>query len=195
MRLCVLKSGGDYGPRHVQWLASQVPGLQCLSDIQVEGVPTIPLRYEWPGWFAKLELFRPDIEGDILYFDLDTVVTGPIDDFDNQDHSMMLTDFYYPARPGSGLMYIKQHDKAAVWDEWITSPEDHMARCNTKEHWGDQGFLRDTMPHKRWQDALAGQVVSYKAHCRNGLPKGANVVCFHGQPRPWQVKANWIPTL
>jgi len=195
VRLCVLRSGGDYGPKHVQWLAKQVPGLVCLSDVPIEGVETIPLLHDWPGWWAKIEMFRPDIEGDILYFDLDTVVTGSLGGFEGHDRSIMLTDFYYPARPGSGLMYINQDDKVKVWAEWIAGPSAHMARCNTREHWGDQGFLRDVLPCDRWQDVLPGQIVSYKAHCRNGLPKGANVVCFHGHPRPWQVTANWIPTL
>jgi len=27
--------------------------------------------------------------------------------------------------------------------------------------------------------------VSYKVHCRAGVPAGARVVCFHGRPKPW----------
>ena len=60
----VLRSGGEYGPRHVQWLARQIPGLVCLSDRKVEGVETIPLRHDWPGWWAKMEMFSDVIDED-----------------------------------------------------------------------------------------------------------------------------------
>jgi hypothetical protein len=32
-------------------LAQQVAGLVCLSDVDVPGVETIPLRHGWPGWW------------------------------------------------------------------------------------------------------------------------------------------------
>jgi len=34
-------------------------------------------------------------------------------------------------------------------------------------------------------------VVSYKRHCRNGVPKDADIVCFHGKPRPWETSEEW----
>nr|WP_145924153.1 hypothetical protein [Halomonas elongata] len=36
-----------------------------------------PLAHGWPGWWSKLELFRPH-GGDLLYLDLDTVVRGDL---------------------------------------------------------------------------------------------------------------------
>ena len=189
----MLRAGREYQPRHVQWLARQVPGLHCLSDVDVPGVPTIPLKYNWPGWWSKLELFRPDIRGDLLYFDLDTVVMGAIDHI-RPDKSLMLTDFYRPERPGSGLMYIKQDDKAAVWDAWTSNPD--TAYKPTPLHHGDQGFLWDHFQCGRWQDDYPGLVQSYKADIRrvNKNPTAA-IICFHGNPRPWQVTAPWIPPL
>ncbi|WP_348826653.1 hypothetical protein [Halomonas sp. RT37] len=193
--VCVLRSGGEYGTQHVQWLARQVDMLQCLSDVPVPGVPHIPLQHDWPGWWAKLELFRPDLPGDLLYLDLDTVVLGDLGPLIDATggKTTMLSDFYKPDLPASGLMYIAQRDKAAVWNEWIRGPQHHMRRCRTPRRWGDQGFLASVLRPQRWQDIAPGRVVSYKAHCRSGLPATADVVCFHGTPRPWAAKADWIP--
>lgn len=192
-RICVLRRGAEFGPRNVQWLAKQIPGLVCLSDVAIPGVETISLQYNWPGWWAKLELFRPDIDGDLLYFDLDTVITGALEDLDGVGKTTMLSDFYRRELPASGLMYIAQADKAAVWAEFTCNPQQHIDRCTTRDCWGDQGFLRGVLSPLRWQHVLPGKVVSYKAHCGNGLPSETAVVCFHGQPRPWAVNEDWVP--
>lgn len=195
MRICVLRSGKEYGPKHVQWLARQVPDLVCLSDVEVEGVPTIRLKHDWPGWWAKMELFRPDIEEDLLFFDLDTVVLGGIEQLESLERTTLLSDFYKPHLPASGLMLIKNRDKDRVWSDWMENPEAHMKRCVTREHWGDQGYLRDVLPCKRWQLELPNKIFSYKAHSLKTVPAGASVICFHGNPRPWDVKKSWIPEL
>lgn len=195
-RICVLRSGGEYRPRHVQWLADQVPGLVCLSDVPVPGIETIPLVSEWPGWWSKIELFRPDIDGDLLYLDLDTVVLGDLEPFELAGATTMVSDFYRLDLPNSSLMYIAEADKSAVWESFNAGPTGHMMRCRTRSCWGDQGFLQGVLPDaQRWQEVLPGKVVSFKADCRGGLPPGADIVCFHGNPRPWDVRAKWIPRL
>lgn len=188
--ICVLRSGGDFAPEHVQRLARQVPGLVCLSDVEVPGVETWPLYYDWPGWWAKMELFRPDIRGDLLYLDLDTVVLGSLSEFE-VGATTVLADFALPGKIGSGFMYLVEMDRPPVWAKWAQDPQRHMRECETQECWGDQGFLQGVLVAQRWQDVLPGRVVSYKMHCHNGPPKGAKVVCFHGKPRPWEVKAAW----
>lgn len=192
-KICVLKPSKEYGVQHVQWLARQVPDITCISNIDVPGVQTIKVRHEWPGWWCKMSMFNPDLIGeDLLYLDLDTVVLGNLDSIQPLK-TTMLSDFYKPHLPASGFMFIKHEDKAAVWEEWIRDPEAHMRRCVTREHWGDQGFLRDVLPARRWQVTHPGLVASYKVNCLKGLPPGVKVVCFHGNPRPWQVSKAWIP--
>jgi hypothetical protein len=58
---------------------------------------------------------------------------------------------------------------------------------------GDQAFIEamhplDIIP--RWQDAVPDQIVSYKIHCRNGIPPDARVVCLHGFPKFGDMPAN-----
>ncbi len=188
---CVLRSGGDFGPEHVQWLARQAPGLVCLSDVPVPGVETRPLQHDWPGWWAKMEMFGPSLEGDVLMIDLDTVVRElPA----QPAQTTVLRDFTEPSVIGSGLMFVTAADRARVWEAWLADPAGHMASCTRWPRWGDQGFLQDHLADAaRWQDAEP--VYSYKVHCRGGVPDDAKVVCFHGKPRPWAVRADWIPPL
>lgn len=194
IKACVLRSGGDFRPEHVQWLARQVPGLVCLSDAPVEGVQTIPLQHDWPGWWAKMAMFSPNvIDGDVLMLDLDTVVLSMPDE---PSETTVLQDFTVPSVMGSGFIYVKEADRRRVWDTWMTDPEGHMAACSSWPKWGDQGFLQDHIGQSaKW----GGEVRSYKRHCILGVPAGTKVVCFHGKPRPWDVKRSgrdtWIPAL
>lgn len=137
-----------------------------------------------------MELFRPDITEDLLYYDLDTVVIDPV--IPSGDYSMMLEDFYYPARSGSGMMYIRNQDKAAVWNAWMRDPQGNQTYKPTKMHHGDQGFIQDFLIHRKWQEFHRKDILSYKAHVRKMGIKPRGVVCFHGKPRPWEVEESWV---
>lgn len=188
---CVLRSGGDFRPEHVKWLARQVPGLVCLSDVDVPGVKTIPLLHHWPGWWAKMNMFGPSLSGDVLMLDLDTVILR-LPELPGE--TTVLRDFTQPDIMGSGLMYVTEADRQRVWEAWTADPDAHMAANSRWPKLGDQGFLQDHIGHcQKWQDIA--EVYSYKVHCQNGAPSDAEVVCFHGRPRPWNVRADWIPRL
>lgn len=186
----VLRSGGEYRPEHVERLRRQcavhAPGVEfvCLSDV---GVPA--LRHDWPGWWAKIELFR--FTGPILYMDLDTTVCGdlaPLLDAAQRHEFIALRDFS-PTRKGmgSGLMAWAE-DARWIYDRFKHDPERYMRECQSFHSWGDQGFINQHTPDRaHWQDILPGSVVSYKRHCLPKTPEGARVVCFHGNPRPWEI--------
>lgn len=213
---CVLRSGGDYRPAHVAALRAQIEQhltiphrFIALSDCDV---PTerVPLNYNWPTWWSKLELFRPDIEGDILAIDLDTTIAANIDHLVRGARLTLLSDFYHLNNPASGLMFLPERDRAVVWSVWIQDPTGHMARCagfDAAGVGGDGKFLGPLLGPRadRWQDLFPGQVVSYKVHIRKKshpresgdgtLPPNARVVCFHGRPRPWAIGAQpWLPS-
>jgi hypothetical protein len=190
VKVCVLRSGGDFRAEHAQWLARQVPGIVCLSDVPVPGVSTLPLKMGWPGWWSKLEAYGPTVDPshDILLMDLDTIVLRlpamPCE-------TTVLSDFNRPEFMGSGFVYVTAADRARVWPAFNADPERHMRENKRWPYaWGDQGFL---MPYlgacKRW----GSNVRSYKVHCRDGLPAGTDVVCFHGKPRPFDLDLSWGP--
>ncbi len=81
----IFRSGGDYNASDVQWLVNQLPKAMKLLPDRPEafmyGVKVVPLINQWQkcrGWWAKIELFRPDITDDLFYLDLDTVIAGDI---------------------------------------------------------------------------------------------------------------------
>ena len=79
----VLRSGGDYRPEHVRALADMCGRFapahrfvvltdQCYAFAEDEEIEARPLKRDWPGWWAKMELFA--LPGPVLFFDLDTVI-------------------------------------------------------------------------------------------------------------------------
>lgn len=206
---CVLRSGGDYHPEYVErlWLSCaryllHRPGVEarfvCLSDTPVP-CTRIPLEHKWKGWWAKMELMRPDIKGDILYFDLDTVLVGSLVDLAKVGQLAMLADLVHDARLNSGVMYLPAAARRKAWTIWNKQPRHWMSNFHSG---GDGAFLAWVFSKDaaRLQDLLPGQIVSYKMHVRpalnggemgNGtIPRGARVICFHGRPRPPEVK--WL---
>ncbi|MBN8292820.1 hypothetical protein JI664_12670 [Rhodobacter sp. NTK016B] len=199
--ICVLRGGGEYGPEHVARLRDQVArfcGLPfvALSDEPVPGVTVFPLVHNWPGWWAKMELFRPGLAGGLLFFDLDTSIVGDLGDMAARRRLTIMRDVYRPAGLQSSVMFLPEADREAIWTRWMDDPERWM---RTYQRGGDQAFLEDCgAVWSTWQDAIPGQVVSYKVHVRKAMrpgrefgngsvPAGARVVAFHGKPRPWEV--------
>lgn len=203
--LTVLKSHGEFRPEHVLALREQVArGLPearfvALSDVDIEDIERIPLKYpQWHNWWAKMEMFRPDIHGDFLYMDLDTVIGGNLKDIAAVDKLTVLRDFYRtgevdpekkyrPEGLGSGLMFVPEADRKEVWDLWMTQPHIWMHIPG-----GDQSFLEKLWMKKaqRWQDIVPGQIISYKKDVRSNkeqVPDGTKIVAFHGRPRPWKL--------
>ncbi len=189
---CVLRESKDYDAEYVERLRDGVQANLSASFVCVSNVPVpcerIKSEFNWPGWWSKMELFRPDIEGDMLYFDLDTVIVGDLKKIASVNNLTMLSDFFVPDRVASGMMFIPEAERAPIWREWVKDPEGHIKKWGG---FGDQGFLGQFWGHAaRWQDELPGKVLSYKAHILKGAPiDNASVVCFHGQPRPRAV--NW----
>ncbi len=189
---CVLKSGGIYD---ATWVARLKAGIAkhlptehrfvCLSDVDVS-CERIPLEHDWPGWWAKIEVFK--LEGPVLYFDLDTAIVGDLTDIARvaaTNCTTVLQDFYRLGEGiGSGVMGWNDLDLVqGVYRVFEDDPSGWQLRLDGR---GDQGFLEEAGNAKnydRWQLDLPGQIVSYKVHCRNGIPPNARVVCLHGQPK------------
>lgn len=185
----VYKTGGQYTADHVYRLREQVRRVSPdaafvpLTDADLV-IPSITLTDGWPGWWSKIELFRPGLwSGHVVYLDLDTDVIGPLEAL-KRDRFTMLSDFYRPQQPASGVMAWKGAGPQAVYDAFRKSPARFMSAYTTTARWGDQGFIRD---HAGEIHRFGDEVCSYKVHCKNGVPKTANVVAYHGNPKPWDL--------
>lgn len=205
---CVLKKSNIYDVDYVKKLKEQldvyapnVP-LYCISNTHVP-CERLPMRKLWPNWWSKIEIFRPDIEGDIFFIDLDTVIIDNISDFLAVNDLTMLTDWNKPQGYGSGLMYLPASSRADVWKKFTENSLGYMRKYRIG---GDQSFLMECFGQKplRWQTVLPGRVLSYKFDrvYIKGIPSEAGIICHHGRPKPrdigWAypnleyVKGKWV---
>jgi hypothetical protein len=188
---CVLRSGGDYDVDYVEKLRDGVARhlslahrFVCLSDVEVP-CDRVPILRSWSGWWSKLELFEW-FTGPTLYFDLDTVIVGSIDDIANYPHQFsMLSDFGRPSSCASGVMaWCGDFSNIA-----LEFSEERAADYLEPTRWGDQAWISETvgLEPDRLQELFPRQIVSRKFGAR--WPGEERVVCFHGVPRPRDV--NW----
>lgn len=203
--ITALNDSNEFTWRHVKALYAQCQewsnGVEfsCITKQKIGGVECIPPQQNLPGWWIKQEIYRPDIKGDVLWMDLDTVIVRPLIDILKVEKLTLLRDFYRDGKKlkeglQASLMMLPESARASVWNDWIVNPKMHMAQLGYK---GDQPMLeRHFMATaQRWQDVLPGQCVSWKVNCDGAnmfrppsIPADARVIIFHGQPRPWGVE-------
>ena len=192
--LTVLRSGGDFRIEHVERLRDQCAEYApdtpfwCLTDDDRWTGNWIRLEHDWPGWWAKMEMFRQP--GPCLYMDLDTTITGSLEPLlaiaQGCDSLMVLRDFNHPQRDVQSSLMAWSGDQSALYQAFAAAPARHMAENKTPRWWGDQAFIERNSKPEFWQDILPGAAVSWKKHCKAGIPDTARVVIFHGKPRPWE---------
>lgn len=192
----------------------------CLTnEAAIESVDVLPLTDSLPGWWAKIELFKPgQFDGPVLFFDLDTLACGSLDPLAGPWKGLvMLKDSpLFPDAFGSGIMWFdptKDSKLAAIYENFIRDPEGAMEEYSGKHgvHMnGDQGFIYQTMKHLeapvlRWQDILPSKWFLEFSYNRNLNPSVADDsydrdarVCYcFGYPKfstmPWVpiVKRHW----
>jgi hypothetical protein len=144
--MTVLRGGGEYGPEHVQAMQRQIAkwapkGTQfvCLTDTDVPGVECIALAHDWPGWWAKIELFDLASPRGFFYTDLDNVILGKLDELLEVDEFTADIGFsFFRLPPAVDLTFayrIFRSDPAAHMAEWDPAKR-------TDHRFGDAAFLR-----------------------------------------------------
>jgi hypothetical protein len=199
---CVMRTGGAYNAVYVNTLKAAVSRhvktpftFTVLTDTPARmhsSVRAVALTHKWPGWWSKIELFRPNIwqSGRVWYLDLDTLITNDADIIVTKDLGKdfyMLSDFMVPERMASGVMTWMANDPALidVYTTFATRPERVMAACSTL---GDQCWIGCQGPKAiPLQSVFPHAFASLRLDCKNGVPsKHTKFVCFHGLPRPHQ---------
>lgn len=158
----------------------------CLTETHIAGVTCRLLAHDWPGWWAKLELFRPDLfTGRVLYLDLDTSVVGPIDGLATYSGRFgMLADWHHHQLGASGVMAWEAGPEVSrrVYEPFTRNPAGAMA-----SHRGDQNWISGSIDWDDLRGLYPGQIVSRWEECADGVPDGARLVCWHGTPRPAEI--------
>jgi len=145
------------------------------------------------GWFNKLHLLEM-FGGDVLYLDLDVVLTANIDHLVRIAHGdrtrlWARDDFSYPVTQ-------PRHGKEATINSsvmlWTGRRDMSRAEALIPVTHGDQGIITQLF----WPDGIGllpnESIVSYKYGLqREGLSVGP-IVVFHGNPKPHEVKTEWM---
>lgn len=190
LNVACVKWGEAYGPEYVNILADMVARslrrdfkFICFTD-DPEGIgPAVearPLPPDLHGWWTKLYLFKPGHFDDrVLYFDLDTVILGGLEELAEYDGDFaILEDFYRKEGYGSGVMAWRPDFGAHIWERYVEAGYPKMAG-------GDQTWIERCVKDVDFLQTLYPQRFrSYKADCQDDIPAGTWVVCFHGQPKP-----------
>lgn len=208
LNIVCLKAGKAYGPEYVNILFDMVrrnlvagyPGrFVCLTDDPTgldAGIETIRLPGNIETWWGKLYMFKrglfPDGER-VIFMDLDTLIIGDLGPLAAYDGKFAtLRDFYFPQQVGPAIIAWEAGEFAAsIWEEWD-------AQGRPRDPGGDLWWINNLdqgrFAHRidKLQDKLPGYFCSFKADCHPYPPKGARVVCFHGQPKPDNCATPWV---
>jgi hypothetical protein len=204
-----LNWGDKYSDYYVQRLQQSVSDYVtlkhrfiCITEREIEGVETIPPVVVWPGWWGKIQLFKPGFADDYnLWLDLDVVITGNLDNMILQysgEHMACAKNWAASGWGGcqSSVMLWKggKGCQAEIIYRTFDPTTLHWPPVSKPGVlWGDQEWitiLRNTgrLAVTHFDPAL---VQSYKYHCRDGLPDGAKIIVFHGEPKPSECRESW----
>lgn len=174
---------GDYlgrGEQYVQTMRGMVARhlgqpheFVCLTDVGSE-----------TGYWSKIELFRPGrFSGRVVYFDLDSVVVGPLDELVESKGILDLADWGWSTHTfGSGVMVWDAGEHADVFERY-----DSRVPLQFR---GDQDWMTNL---GGWQALPPHLCKSYRYHSVMAPPDGCVHVSFHGQPKPHEVASGWVP--
>jgi len=140
------------------------------------------------GWFNKLALFKKDLfspEDTIIFFDLDTVITGALDEIvQYKGDFAILRDAYRPDGLQSSVM-IWKGDHSHIWDSYEIAGFPNIRG-------GDQIWIERAVPkYDILQEVFPASFVSYKVGALKEIPAGCKVCFFHGEPRPHEA-GGWV---
>lgn len=194
--VCVLKSGGDYDKGYVFALREGVKKhlklphrFVCYTDIPIPGMSIRLLTEGLDGWFSKFEIFKEI--GPVLYLDLDTVITGDLtplaEAIVNEGEAFWMLEAFHPSRKwASGIM-----GWTGEW-RWLVGHCKRYAGLYRMDQECIGKALREASITPRVIGRGFHKIYSYKHHCGEGLPRDARIVCFHGKPRPRDVREEWV---
>lgn len=185
---CVLRSGGAYRQQHVEklrrsvdkWLSADHEFF-CLDDSRM-------IR-RWPGWWSKIELFRPGLfNGRVLYLDLDNVIVGPLDPLYLVRGIVFMRDFFL-GDISTAVMSWEGDQLANIYEAFAANQRhwmDPARKVNPRQSvYGDQSFVQASATGLglRWrffQDLRPGRITPW-----NKPLESASVACFMGRHKPW----------
>jgi len=172
----------------------------CMTDTPSrvpEGVEMLPLGCKGWRWnLRKMALYAPEngLSGRILALDLDTIITGSLDDIASyRGRFAVLEDFYDKGRCGGGVISF---EAGTLSDDLYWPIVLDRFKVNALTRGSERKWYRAQMPGADfWQTMFPGQIVSFKpkpSEMLSAVPDDARMVCFHGSPRPHESDVGWL---
>jgi hypothetical protein len=166
----------------------------CITDRPgelPEGVLSITPDPDLPGWWQKLKLFDPSLglDGRLVYFDLDVCITSTLNRLINT--SGIIKDWHYNAY-NSSVMVWNAGDHAEIWRRFNKKYIDKKPLNYDSPIWTDQDWMTLV---GGWSTFPENWCCSYKGHAFKSPPNDCMVVCFHGEPKPHELKTGWVPDI
>lgn len=222
--ICI-KWGTRYGPDYVNCLASMVwrnarrpTRVVCFTE-NPEGIdsrvttfplpefPNIPARVSSTGW-RKLSLWQyplGDLAGDVLFFDLDVVITGSIDEFfDFEPGRYAVAENWSELNQNIGNTTVYRFPAGQmtyIFENFNRDPEKYLAEYRNEQKY-ISGIAHDMVfwP-KEWCVSFKHSLLPpwpLRFFQTPRLPPGTKLVAFTGKPDPdeardgrWPVTATW----
>jgi hypothetical protein len=153
------------------------------------------------GWWYKPMIFNPglDLEGSILFLDLDVIVFNNVDKLFDYDPSKfcIIKDFYAKRKNKSGMnsscFKFNHNTNTQVYYDFIKNPEPIIKTMH-----GDQDWIQTKIsenysywPEKwimsfKWEMITNGDLKSKPLY-----DKDTCIAVFHGEPKPSTTANNW----
>ncbi|MCC7347678.1 MAG: hypothetical protein IT538_09805 [Variibacter sp.] len=220
---CVYRSGGKvYSARYVHVLRDMVARnlslphrFVCLTDDPAVETERIPLVTDWPGYWSKLELYRPGLfGGPVLYVDLDTIIHGSIDrlgqmagevpfgcvtdplgGYMNSSVMTFSVDCSFIFQRFGRLGFYDRHLRP--WLRWIFVGVGLGRPFAFGGSYGDQGFadmcLQDAqVPVLRLDQALPGMFSTFNFSASAQARPAGSICLMMGYPKPHEIRSGWI---
>ena len=193
--VCV-KKGIKYGPDYVNRLRRMVQRNSCLEPRFVcftdddngldSSVEILPLPdQDFDGWWNKISLFRddlPDIGRQILYFDLDVVLTGNIDEMLTYDSDFVIMDNDYMPGFNTSVFLLKTGSRPEIRNSFTQSI--------ANQYQGDQDWVAIMAPDAELWPFI--WCVPYRLRAVMAPPPMTKVVVFSGHPNPEDYPSDWV---
>lgn len=190
LTICCVKWGDKYPARYVNILRAMCEKnapyheFQCFTD-DPEGLDPRVIVRELPsglhGWWNKIALFKPGLfSGRVLYLDLDVAVTGRLAPLLGGG---IIADWHVGGY-NSSVMCWEAGEHAAIYERYTPAVAGRLH--------GDQDWITEL---GGWEVFTPGVCASYRAHATKGVPSGAALVCFHGEPKPHEITSGWVPAI
>jgi hypothetical protein len=209
--ITVLKSGPGWSSEYVYALKKSIDRnislpyrFICLSDISLEvnTLPLLPLHgitsMSVPGFWFKLQMFRKELglTGQCLYIDLDTIVSGNLDNIIHQltPYNFLMAEDPFKGKIHSSALLWWQGDHSYIWNRFLTESVSYWQSKFNKDNgmvaYGDQGFISDTVKDYKLIQHILLSPNDIDRIKKTKNTSNAKILVCSGKRRPWEMQSH-----